>query len=46
MKPNITTKLKFLIGGFYGFINRPNDPDLKLSGKADQKEDIEQSILS
>jgi hypothetical protein len=45
MKPNITTKLKFLIGGFYGFINRPKDKDIKISGNADQKEDIEQSIL-
>jgi hypothetical protein len=45
MKPNVTTKLKFLIGGLHGFINRPNANDIKPSGNADQKEDIEQSIL-
>ena len=45
MKTDTTSSLKFIIGGLYGFINRPNDKDLELSGQAEQKEDIEQSIL-
>lgn len=44
MKPNITTKLKFIIGMLHGYINRC-DPKLRPSGKADQKEDVETSIL-
>jgi hypothetical protein len=45
MRGGVTTKLKFIIGGLYGFINRPNTKDIRISGNADQKEDIEQSIL-
>lgn len=44
LKPNVTTSLKFIIGGLYGYIVR-HDKDLQMSGHADQKEDIEQSIL-
>lgn len=43
MKPNTSTKLKFIIGALHGYINR-YDKDLELSGKSDQKEDYEQSI--
>jgi len=45
MRGGVTTTLKFIIGGLYGFINRPNAKDIRISGNADQKEDIEQSIL-
>ena len=42
MSKKVTTDLKFIIGCFYGFIN---DKDLKLSGFADCKEDIELTVL-
>jgi len=41
-----TTELKFIIGAFFGFINRPNDLDLELKLMVHgNKEDIERSIL-
>ena len=43
MKPNTSTKLKFIIGTLHGYINR-HEKDLELSGKIDEKEDYEQSI--
>jgi len=42
MKPNTTTKLKFIIGALNGYINR-HDKELKLS-HIKQKADYEQSI--
>jgi hypothetical protein len=44
MKPNTTTKLRFIIGALHGYINRPDAKELKFRGKSDQKEDYEQSI--
>jgi len=43
MKPQTTTDLRFLIGGFYGYINRPTAPDLRVSVPV--KEDFENTIL-
>jgi hypothetical protein len=41
-----TTELKFIIGAFFGFINRPNDLDLELKLMVHgNKEDVERSIL-
>ena len=46
----ITNHLVFIIGAFYGYINRPNDPDLDLSicksveNANGNKEDVERSI--
>mgnify|MGYP003646717065 CR=1 FL=1 len=41
-----TTELKFIIGSFFGFINRPNDLDLELKLMVHgNKEDVERSIL-
>jgi len=43
MKPKTTTDLRFLIGGFYGYINRPTAPDLRVTVPI--KEDFENTIL-
>jgi hypothetical protein len=43
MKPQTTTDLRFLIGGFYGYINRPTAPDLRVTVPV--KEDFENTIL-
>jgi hypothetical protein len=43
MKPKTTTDLRFLIGGFYGYINRPTAPDLRVSVPI--KEDFENTLL-
>ena len=43
MQPKTTTDLRFLIGGFYGYINRPTAPDLRV--KVPIKEDFENTIL-
>jgi hypothetical protein len=43
MQPKTTTDLRFLIGGFYGYINRPTAPELKVSVPI--KEDYENTIL-
>lgn len=43
MQPKTTTDLRFLIGGFYGYINRPTAPDLRVSVPV--KEDFENTIL-
>lgn len=43
MKPNTTTKLRFVIGALHGYVNR-HDKDLAFSGNSEQKEDYEQSI--
>jgi hypothetical protein len=46
----ITNHLVFIIGAFYGYINRPNDPNLELSvcksveNGNGNKEDVERSI--
>lgn len=46
----ITNHLVFIIGAFFGYINRPNDPDLELSlcktveNGNGNKEDVERSI--
>jgi hypothetical protein len=42
----ITTDLKYIVGAFYGFINRPNDPELEISicKENGNKEDVERSI--
>jgi hypothetical protein len=38
--------LNYMVGAFYGIINRPNDPDLKLCVTTQgDKEDVERSIL-
>jgi hypothetical protein len=44
MKPNVTTKLKFIIGVMYGYINRHNDL-LYPNVQSETKEDYEQSLL-
>lgn len=44
MYKNTTTDLRFLIGVTFGFITR-HDPKLKISVKAETKEDYEQTIL-
>jgi hypothetical protein len=41
---NISTDLRFIIGTFYGYINRKNQPDLQLK-LTTNKEDHERSIL-
>lgn len=44
----LSTCLNFCVGAFYGFINRPNCPDLKIKACIDGdgiKEDIEKTIL-
>ena len=43
MQPKTTTDLRFLIGGFYGYINRPTATDLRV--KVPIKEDFENTIL-
>jgi hypothetical protein len=43
MKPKTTTDLRFLIGGLYGYINRPTAPDLRVTVPI--KEDFENTIL-
>jgi hypothetical protein len=44
--PEISTCLKYIVGAFYGIINRPNLNSLKLiiTRKNGQKEDVERSI--
>lgn len=46
-KKPITTELNFIIGAFFGYINRSNSPDLelKLSVENGNKEDVERTIL-
>lgn len=44
MKPNVSTKLKFIIGVLRGFINRKSK-DLEPNVGSEGKEDYEQSIL-
>jgi len=44
MRGGVTTKLKFIIGGLYGFIVR-HDKDLIVSNESAQKEDVHLSIL-
>jgi hypothetical protein len=41
-KSDLSTELKYIVGAFYGFINRKNL--IKLSLKNDNKEDVERSI--
>ena len=43
MQPKTTTDLRFLIGGFYGYINRPTAPELRVTVPI--KEDFENTIL-
>jgi len=43
MQPKTTIDLRFLIGGFYGYINRPTAPELKVTVPI--KEDYENTIL-
>lgn len=43
MQPKTTTDLRFLIGGFYGYINRPTAPDLRVTVPI--KEDFENTLL-
>jgi len=42
-KEPLTTCLNFIIGAFYGFINRPNDADLKLT-IVSHRDDIEKTL--
>jgi hypothetical protein len=44
--PEISTDLKYIVGAFYGIINRPNLNSIKLTitKKNGQKEDVERSI--
>lgn len=42
-KKPLTTELNFIIGSFYGYINRPDDIDLKIT-LTTNKEDIEKTI--
>lgn len=44
-QPRLSTCLNMCVGAFYGFINRPNDPDLTLTILQPNKEDTERSIL-
>jgi len=44
-RSRLSTCLNMCIGAFYGFINRPNDPDLTHTILQSNKEDIERSIL-
>lgn len=47
-RQHITDCLSMCIGAFYGIINRPNDPDLRLTVALSfnsNKEDVERSIL-
>jgi len=41
-KEPLTTCLNFIVGGFYGFINRPNEPDLQQFDN--HRDDIEKTI--
>lgn len=41
-KSYLSTELKYIVGAFYGFINRPNI--LKLDLKTDSKEDVERTL--
>jgi hypothetical protein len=43
-KEPLSTCLNFCIGAFYGFINRPNEPDLKIEFTNTTKEDVERTI--
>lgn len=42
-KEDISTSLNFCIGTFYGYINRPNAPDLKIQF-TENKDDVERSL--
>lgn len=45
-KQPITTHLTYCIGAFYGFINRPNHPCLKINiTRQGNKEDVERTLL-
>ena len=45
-RPRVNTCLTYMIGAFYGVINRPNDPDLQIKiCTNDNKEDVERSLL-
>jgi hypothetical protein len=44
-KKNLTTDLTFIIGAFYGYINRKNRPELKVPPEIVEKGDIVNSIL-
>lgn len=45
-RDRLTNCLNYIIGAFYGIINRPNDTELKLSITIDgEKEDVERTIL-
>jgi hypothetical protein len=43
-KPPLSTDLKYIVGAFYGFINRKTNTALKLTLQNDNKEDVERSI--
>lgn len=43
-KEPLTTDLKYIVGAFYGFINRKNNKALKLVLQNDNKEDVERTI--
>ena len=43
MKKKVTTDLKFIMGGLYGFVNRKTK-SIQPSSKIKEKEDYEQSI--
>jgi len=44
-REEISTCLNFIIGAFYGFINRPNNKNIILHTTNGNKEDVERSIL-
>jgi hypothetical protein len=46
-RPELSTGLNFIVGCFYGFINRPNLKSvmLKVTNKTGEKDDVERSIL-
>lgn len=43
-KAHLSTELKYIVGAFFGFINRKNNHALKLTLPNDNKEDVERSI--
>lgn len=45
LKKDLSTELAFIIGSFYGFINRPNNPALETENRIVVKGDVLTSIL-
>lgn len=43
-RPEVTTDIAFVIGAFYGYVNRPLDKSLKISICTKSKDDVENSL--